>query len=122
MDEETASLIDELRHPGSALLLALLDADMTEDDLRDCAPNLSQSAVNRKLQRLAERRLIKREAGSKQQKGLRWGLTFRDQTHDLLTAATQLAQCSVASREEDVADTALRLRRTRAQPRMRGAE
>lgn len=119
MDDETASLIDELRHPGAALLLGLLDIEMTEDELRECAPDLSQSAVNRKLQRLAERNLIRREPGSKQQRGLRWGLAFREETDDLLVAANKLAQRSVERRKEQVTETAHRLRRSRARRRLR---
>jgi DNA-binding HxlR family transcriptional regulator len=119
MDNETASLIDELRHPGAALLLGLLDAELTEGELRGCAPDLSQSAVNRKLQRLAERNLIRREAGSKQQKGLRWGLAFREETYDLLVAANNLAERSVERRQEQVAETARRLRRGRARQPLR---
>ena len=119
MDDETASLIDELRHPGAALLLALLDAELTEDELRQCASNLSQSAVNRKLQRLAEKNLIQREAGSKQQKGLRWGLAFREETDDLLEAANKLARRSAKRREEQVAETSRRLRQSRARHRLR---
>jgi DNA-binding HxlR family transcriptional regulator len=119
MDNETASLIDELRHPGAALLLRLLEAELTEGELRECAPSLSQSAVNRKLQRLAEKSLIRREPGSKQQKGLRWGLAFREETDDLLAAANKLAQCSVERREEQVAETADRLGRSRGRRRLR---
>jgi predicted transcriptional regulator len=119
MDEETASLIDALRHPGAALLLGLLDAELTEDQLLDCAPYHSQSAVNRKLQGLAERNLIRRETGSKQQKGLRWGLLFRNETEDLLEAANKLARRSVEHREEQVGDTARQLRRIRARSRLR---
>lgn len=119
MDEETASLIDALRHPGAALLLGLLDAELTEDQLLDCAPYHSQSAVNRKLQGLADRNLIRRETGSKQRKGLRWSLLFRDETEDLLQAANRLARRSVERREEQVGDTALQLRRIRARSRLR---
>jgi DNA-binding HxlR family transcriptional regulator len=119
MDQETASLIDDLRHPGAALLLGLLEADRTEDELRECAPDLSQSAVNRKLRRLAGRGLIYREPGAKQQKGLMWGLVFRDETDDLVAAANALAQRSVQRREEQVAETAARLKRSRAHRRLR---
>jgi DNA-binding HxlR family transcriptional regulator len=119
VDDETASLIDELRHPGAALLLGLLEAELTEDELLQCAPDLSQSAVNRKLQRLAEKNLIRREAGSKQQKGLRWSLTFREETDEFLAAANKLAQCSVERRREQVAETALRLHRSRDRRRLR---
>jgi DNA-binding HxlR family transcriptional regulator len=119
MDDETASLIDELRHPGAALLLGLLNSELTEDELRECAPDLSQSAVNRKLQRLAEKNLIQREPGSKQQKGLRWGLAFREETDDLLVAANRLAQRSVERRGEQVTDTAELLHRSRARWQLR---
>lgn len=112
-------MIDELRHPGAALLLGLLDAEQTEDDLRQYAPNLSQSAINRKLQRLAESHIIRRETGSKQQKGLRWKLAFREETHDLLSAANRLVQRAIDEREDEVADTALRLRRTRPRAYLR---
>jgi DNA-binding HxlR family transcriptional regulator len=121
VDEETASLIDELRHPGAALLLALLERDQTEDDLRRCAPDLSQSAVNRKLQRLAEKRLIQRETGSKQQKGLLWGLAFRVETGDLLVAANELARLSVERRAEQVAETSRGLRQRRDRRHLRDA-
>ncbi|MGA9874731.1 MAG: hypothetical protein WBQ21_02885 [Solirubrobacteraceae bacterium] len=119
MDEETASLIDALRHPGAALLLGLLDAERTEDQLLDYAPYHSQSAVNRKLQGLAERNLIQRESGSKQRKGLRWSLLFQDETEDLLQAANRLARRAVERREEQVGDTARQLRRIRARSRLR---
>lgn len=119
MDDETASLIDDLRHPGAALLLGLLEADQTEDELRGCAPDLSQSCVNRKLRRLAKRGLIYREPGAKQQKGLMWGLVFRDETDDLLAAANALAQRSVQRKHSQVAQTAARLRRSRARRRLR---
>jgi DNA-binding HxlR family transcriptional regulator len=119
MDHETSSLLDELRHPGAALLLGLLEADQTEGELRKCAPDLSQSAVNRKLQRLAERELVYREPGSKQQRGLLWGLTFREETDDLIAAANKLARRSVERRTEQVAETAERLRQSRARRRLR---
>jgi DNA-binding HxlR family transcriptional regulator len=119
MDMETASLIDELRHPGAALLLELLDGDQTEDHLRGAVPGLSQSAINRKLQRLADRHLIDREPGSKQQKGLRWRLVSRDGTHKLLAAANTLARLSLEAREEEVAETDHRLRRSRNLRRLR---
>lgn len=119
MDQETALLIDALRHPGAALLLGLLDAELTENELLECAPYHSQSAVNRKLQCLAERNLIQRESGSKRQKGLRWSLVFRPETEDLLQAANRLAQRSVERREQELSDTARRLRRARARSRLR---
>jgi DNA-binding HxlR family transcriptional regulator len=119
MDTETALLIDELRHPGAAILLELLDGDRTEEVLRTAIPSLSQSAINRKLQRLAERHLIAREPGLKQQKGLHWRLMYRNEVDDLLAAANTLARLSLDSRREEIDETTGRLRRVRDFRRLR---
>jgi DNA-binding HxlR family transcriptional regulator len=119
MDEETASLIDVLRHPGAALLLALLGGDATEDELLLFAPNHSQSAVNRKLHQLAEKRLIYREPGSRQRKELMWSLVFPEETDQLLNAAAHLAGLAVSRRAEQIEATEQRLRRSRAARRLR---
>lgn len=121
MDEETASLIDALRHPGAALLLGLLGGDATEDELRLCAPDHSQSAVNRKLHQLAEKRLIHREPGPRQKKDLLWSLLFPEETHHLLNAATHLARLAVSRRAEQIAATEDRLQKSRAERRLRNA-
>jgi DNA-binding HxlR family transcriptional regulator len=122
MDEETASLIDALRHPGAALLLGLLESEATEDELRCQAPGLSQSAINRKLAQLAEKRLIYRESGSRQQKGLLWGIVFREETEACLSAANLLARVGVERRQAQVAATQQRLARARAERRLREAK
>lgn len=119
MDEETASLIDVLRHPGAALLLGLLGGDATEAELRLCAPNHSQSAVNRKLHQLAEKRLIHREPGPQHKKELLWSPVFPEDTDHLLNAATHLARMGVSRRAEQVAATEQRLGRSRAERRLR---
>lgn len=112
-------MIDVLRHPGAALLLALLGGDATEDELLLFAPNHSQSAVNRKLHQLAEKRLIYREPGSRQRKELMWSLVFPEETDQLLNAAAHLAGLAVSRRAEQIEATEQRLRRSRAARRLR---
>lgn len=119
MDEETASLIDALRHPGAALLLGLFESEATEDELRRHVPDLSQPAVNRKLAQLAEKRLIYRESGSRQKKGLLWGLVFREETEAFQSAANVLAGVGVERRRAQVAATQQRLARARAERDLR---
>lgn len=119
MDTETEQLFDELRHPGAALLLELLAGGQTEDALCGRIPQLSQSAINRKLQRLSDRRLVAREPGSKQQRGLRWHVMFPDETEGLLRAANELARLSLEARRDEAIETDERLSRTRDRRRLR---
>jgi DNA-binding MarR family transcriptional regulator len=91
MDARTTNLLRALDGTAVEILIALLESPLPEKALLKKVGGATQSAVNKKLQRLEQAGLIGRSPAAENKRGLPWSIIEPGPTATLLKAILSLA-------------------------------
>lgn len=113
MDDRTTAIARALYPPNTDVLLSLLDAPATENDLV-AALGLGQSTVNRRLTQLSQAGLVSRESGKAHAPNLPWHVNHAREVDAVLQRLLDLADAVEAASHAQRADARSRLAQARA--------